>query len=391
MKDKSSHVAFGGVVWASAMRTSLLALAACRHGGVALIFALMLIPMTAAIGVAIDFGRVQMTARNIQGAVDAAALAGAEAFSTPTQQARTVAAAAALQYFNQNVRDLMPGVTLDAPTITAELNNDCSSQIGPTVTVAVNVTIPTTLISLVTPSMTARISAKASRPPVQFRLSGSNLVPSLTAADFDTLYWYRVPAGFTGVPSQTQLNYIGDNWQASNKPTSFTACISGGEKIGFALKAVHNQKRIQQMDGLGDPNAYGGVNLNTYWHYSTIYAPSSQNSTLFVDYPLRSGQRSNNVLQIIGIAQDGSQSPTFKAGVGFPLTGTKPFSSLAADGAVDCTALSPGTRIRYYWNDLGIATDWGGSIGWHDDLNYTDMVFDVTCEYSTSGTIVLVR
>jgi Flp pilus assembly protein TadG len=70
-------------------------------GTVAMIFGLMLIPMAAMIGLAVDFGRVYAVNSSTQGALDAAALAAGRAAQVEPTDTLNKASAAATAFFNQ--------------------------------------------------------------------------------------------------------------------------------------------------------------------------------------------------------------------------------------------------------------------------------------------------
>ena len=72
-----------------------------RSGAVAMIFGLMLIPMAAMIGLAVDFGRVYAVNSSTQGALDAAALAAGRAAQVEQTDTLNKASAAATAFFNQ--------------------------------------------------------------------------------------------------------------------------------------------------------------------------------------------------------------------------------------------------------------------------------------------------
>lgn len=72
-----------------------------QSGAVALIFGLMLIPMAAMIGLAVDFGRVYAVNSSTQGALDAAALAAGRVAQVETESMIEKASAAATAYFDQ--------------------------------------------------------------------------------------------------------------------------------------------------------------------------------------------------------------------------------------------------------------------------------------------------
>ena len=72
-----------------------------QSGNVAMLFSLLLIPLVALIGLAVDFGRVYSVTSHTQAALDAAALAAGRAAQLNSANAVTAASAAATAYFNQ--------------------------------------------------------------------------------------------------------------------------------------------------------------------------------------------------------------------------------------------------------------------------------------------------
>lgn len=88
---------------APAMRMALLLgrLRRDQSGNVAMLFGLLLIPLVAMIGLAVDFGRVYSVTSQTQGALDAAALAAGRTAQLSPNTAATDAPAAANAYFNQ--------------------------------------------------------------------------------------------------------------------------------------------------------------------------------------------------------------------------------------------------------------------------------------------------
>ena len=102
---KPAGIRNGSASWPSRASARLAALARRfardRSGAVAMIFGLMLIPMAAMIGLAVDFGRVYAVNSSTQGALDAAALAAGRAAQVEPNDTINKASAAATAYFNQ--------------------------------------------------------------------------------------------------------------------------------------------------------------------------------------------------------------------------------------------------------------------------------------------------
>src|SRR5262245_4401277 len=72
-----------------------------RSGNVAMMFALLVIPLVAALGLAIDMGRIYHVAMHTQGALDAAALAAGRVAQVEKTNTISKASAAASAYFDQ--------------------------------------------------------------------------------------------------------------------------------------------------------------------------------------------------------------------------------------------------------------------------------------------------
>ena len=72
-----------------------------QSGNVAMLFSLLLIPLVAMIGLAVDFGRVYSVTSHTQSALDAAALAAGRVSQLEKTDTVNKASAAATAYFNQ--------------------------------------------------------------------------------------------------------------------------------------------------------------------------------------------------------------------------------------------------------------------------------------------------
>ena len=72
-----------------------------RSGNVAIIFALLLVPIMGMIGLAVDFGRAHLIQSRTQAAVDAAALAAGRVAQVESTDKMNKAAAAATAFFDQ--------------------------------------------------------------------------------------------------------------------------------------------------------------------------------------------------------------------------------------------------------------------------------------------------
>jgi len=99
-----------------------------RSGNVAIMFALCLVPLLLAVGVAVDIGNVMSTKTRMQDALDAAALA-ALAETTPSHLREQVAQTTFLSSLPENLRDLSPQFSISI----TELGNNKSATASFTV------------------------------------------------------------------------------------------------------------------------------------------------------------------------------------------------------------------------------------------------------------------
>ena len=98
--SRRPHQAASNTVQSSA-GTLMRRLGQDRAGSVGMMFGLMVIPLTAIVGLAIDFGRAYSVHSHTQAALDAAALAAGRVAQLQKSDTVNKAAAAATAYFNQ--------------------------------------------------------------------------------------------------------------------------------------------------------------------------------------------------------------------------------------------------------------------------------------------------
>ncbi|MHA1545705.1 MAG: TadE/TadG family type IV pilus assembly protein [Alphaproteobacteria bacterium] len=106
-----------------------------NSGNVAVIFALLLVPLFAGLGAAVDFSRGFLVQRQLSGAIDAAALA----VGASTAQDPAVLGELAQNYFDANYK---PGGVGDAGTVSLNINNSVIS-------ISASTTVPTIILGLV--------------------------------------------------------------------------------------------------------------------------------------------------------------------------------------------------------------------------------------------------
>lgn len=322
-----------------------------QSGNVAMVFGLMLIPMVYSAGMGVDYTKALHYKSMMQSAVDAAALAGANAYvgSTSSSTASTVAT----NYMNRAISQLPANNGVNF-TVTPGSVSSGGSTTGYTVAVTATVQVPTSFMSLASVNlMNVQVAATAQNPTVTGSFNLNNF--SSNACDGNTIYWFPIPATSdptTYVPLNSALTKIFSNTGSNAQVTSFTMAASA--QVGFAMKNVTGQKC-----GYGT-NGFGGAQGSTHYFYSNLYPPSkvaypsvTQNRNLQVK-PMPAGQTMQQVLQ-------GLPDQTFS--YNFP------------NAAPSCGSLS-GQNTLYAWNDMG-----GGS----DDHDYNDGAYTFTCTVAGGG------
>ena len=311
-----------------------------RRAGVALLTALGMVPMLLSAGIAIDLSRVTAFRIALQNAADSAALAGAAVYSSSGKSSAAVTAAN--DYMTRAEADLPinDGVTFKATPGTQ--TNSSGATTGYTVSVTASAAVPTTLMSMVTPSVSTSVAARALNPEVSISASLGNWKSS--AWDANSIYWYVVPSDGS-LPTSADMHELFTN--DGPQPTSLPSItITAGQTIGFALKNVTGG-----IQGYG-PNQYGSQQGHTNWIYSQLSPPSKS------AYP---SEPANCSLEVV-VATSEDSSPTETAG--------SCSSATPANATLNCQQL-PGQTIYYFWNDMG------GSI---DDKDYNDAQYSVTCQ-----------
>lgn len=345
----------------------------CRRGSVALLFALLLMPTLLAIGVAVDFGRVYVATKTLQGIVDSAALAGAVVFSDATHEAQAISVASS--YFSTGIASMPSNVQVSGPTISTTTASNCAEDSAERITVAATASVTTTLMGMVVPSMDVAVSATAANPQVEIFLDVVNFDFNAVAGDLNTLYWFKVPDD-SSAPATSDLNYIISNITTSS-PTTITACISSTQEIGFSMSVSPAGKYHYY-----NVNTYGGKYGNTYYYHSTLFPPTKN---AYPSWPY------DGSLQIVDVNTDGSYpspttstfSPAGTYGYGYFPANAEPLADVASSGSVSCSRLDGG-KIHLYWNDMGPSDDPETNPSAYDDYNYTDGEITFSC---TSGTV----
>ncbi len=309
-----------------------------RRGVVAVLFALMVVPIVLAVGGGIDYMRAVQARSQLQSAVDAAAIAGAAAYNGLSASAGGQTTA---KGYMASIAASLPPVSNLVVTATPSTQTQSGTVSGYVMTVNATGTIPTTFLGLLEPTIAISASATALNPIVTITISLGGWNSS--AWDANTVYWYVVPSG-NGAPAASALHQLFTN-TATAPATNPSFQVSATQQIGFALQNVTGGKQ-----SYGN-NQYGGTPGSVHMFYSHMNPPGSS------AYPSVTRNCSLQVTATTGL----NALPAVPMGSCF----TTPF----AQAAPSCSQIN-GKVYNYAWNDMG---------GSRDDFDYNDAVFNFTC------------
>lgn len=256
-----------------------------RRSNVLLMTALMATVLMYSVGVAVDYMRAVQFRSTLQNTVDAAALAGATAYTSCASgtasggvvNAQNIATnvfnATALPWHIGSVALTANGSTTGSSPCSAGTGNPTAYQM--TVT-ASNVPIPTTFLSLIQPSMAISATATATNPVVTATANAAGWGSS--AYDANLIYVYPIPSdgslpsfpgggtiGSLASPNATVTNsqgvkftFLFSNLASSNG--SYTLNFAVSQKVGFMMYNVSNGKYCYVERSGGNPVSTGSVN-----------------------------------------------------------------------------------------------------------------------------------
>lgn len=358
----------------------LFAFGQSRRAAVAVMFAVMLVPLILGVGVGVDFARLASLKASLQSAADGAALAGASVLNQSSGS--TSAVTVATNYFNTGVAPLLASATVGSPTVTV------ASTIE--VQVTASAVLQTSFMSLVTGALTVNVLAIAEGPGYALQVSMSNNGFSSSAADSDSIYYYTVPSDGTvpAVSSMTLLftndpavdsNYKTDNAQAQN------VLLAASDVVGFAL--------VNKTGGLSSysPNAYGGKHNSTHIFYSSLAAPSMNAYSASGQGTYYTGKTYNsNCYQTAITATNSSYKPLTKSNTcnAYPCvtltSGNVLQNNLLVGSSCSTKTTANQTCQQLYENPTTFA--WNDMGGLSDDYDYNDAVYTVSCTPNATGT-----
>src|SRR5579883_753955 len=158
-------------------------------GAVAVLFGVLMIPLVVAAGVGVDYGRAALVRAQLQSAVDAAALAGASAYTSPSAQ--TSATTLAQNYVNNRTSAMPSGVTVTSSSVTPGTTGS-GNNVAYTMSVTATLSVPSMFLAVVRGPISVSASATARNPVVTASFNMGGFVSY--ACDINEIYWYIVPA-----------------------------------------------------------------------------------------------------------------------------------------------------------------------------------------------------
>ena len=320
------------------MSKAVLCLPADRRAGVALLTALGMVPMILAAGIAVDLSRVTAFRTALQSAADQAALAGATVYDSSGQA--TVAETVAKAYMTQAEAGLPANDGVSVNVVSGTSSGAGGATAGYTITVSASADVPTTLMSLVTPSVSTAVTASALNPAITLAPNGVSV--GNTTQDSNTVYWYVVHQDGSR-PSSADLHQMSAGGGAQITATA-------GDRIGFALCDHHNPTGAEDQQ-------------TTTWTYSQ---DQSDGSDMGQSCALRTVVRGEDQ------GDDAPDAPTSCP------------TDAQAQTVLNCQQI-PGQTVYYYWNDTS-GQSWDDSEGddghWDDgegDQSFNAARYSVTC------------
>ncbi|MDE2228685.1 MAG: hypothetical protein KGL11_06555 [Alphaproteobacteria bacterium] len=356
-------------------------LACNTEGAVAVLFAVLAIAIALAVGAGVDYGRAAEIRAALQSAVDAAALAGASAYTAPSAQ--STATALAQSYVAKGTSALPSNVTVKSTTVTPGTSGSGNS-VAYTMAVSVMVSVPTTFLSIYESAIIVTASATAKNPTVTATFDTGSFVSY--ACDANTVYWYVVPPD-GGVPAASAMNLLWSNTD-SNPPSTATFNVAASAQIGFAFENVTGA-RPPALGGCNyGNNMYGSQPGDTQWLYSSLQPPSASwdiapGGANTGTHGVYETDQDCALVVVEGTMKHGSMTfPSTPQGQCFSISGSDEYAygdgggsgetmaQAMTDAAPSCSQLG-GNTYQYDWNDMG---------GNPDTYNYgNDMQYSFSC------------
>jgi Flp pilus assembly protein TadG len=399
-------------------------------GSVSVVVAVSIVPLLVSMGIAIDMSHGVATRAALQTLADAASLAGANAYTDPTQgtTAQNVAQAYINSYAARSGMKITGSSVVVSPTSWAGYDS---------VSVSISATVPTLLLSVVNSSavnITTKSVAGISPTLLPLTVCGASIgCPSQltgsavksTAADFNAMFLYGVPKDSSGnyafnllPPNISGYWELGGNCSGlvDSSWTNQSRCNSA-----FGATVPSNQAKVlllppdqpiamvflNQNNGMAAPgssgygsNQYGADpgNFNLMFtallSLSTPASPSSaadgsvslmksmfgqtiskQSTNYSTTYTARKTATLSNCSVQIVLVLDPTNPPTSPPYPGQCLAPSDSRSGFQYAN-LSCNQIA-GRTFMYWWNDMGAPTD---------DLDYKNLSYMLTCQPGVSST-----
>jgi Flp pilus assembly protein TadG len=243
----------------------------------------LMIPLIAVVGCAVDYARVVQYKSDLQNAVDEAALAGAAALTAGDTKTKSAATTIAKSYFSRAI--LPASLSVSAPNAVADNSGTATlpnGNLAYTVQVSASATISNTLFSIFIPSVTLSATATAAEPLVTADLSLGQ--PNAQACDKNTLSIYEVPQNSNGTGydySISALSKLATTAFITVAPGAKLPSLAANQPLGIRLQ---NQTGGICGDTAGTPNPYGAPGQSTNYFYSSLLqngmSPSESNNPI---------------------------------------------------------------------------------------------------------------
>jgi Flp pilus assembly protein TadG len=361
-----------------------------QRGVTSLMLLVLLIPLLLAVGMAVDFARMVQFRSDLQNAVDEAALAGAAVFTDSSQS--TLAQTVATNYFRRAILPLNLSVSSGTPITNASgtINPALGGAGALTVQVSATATVPTTLMSLVAPSMvTITATATAANPKVSANLAFP--VKTSTACDGNTAYLYEVPANsnntgydysYNALTKLSASNFyqIYTSYSLSN-PRGQTAnptlpTFSVNQPLGVKLQNDTNGNsgtgNVNCGSAITGANSYGAPNGATQYFYSSLLM-NGQSPSEYANY-----KYSVDVTTSTSQTRQGSTTNVTSYTI-HPPASANPYN-LSATAQTPPSGLSYANQLATIFGEASCTSTPGSSKGGSTTTTYT-----CTTQYRTSA------
>jgi Flp pilus assembly protein TadG len=364
-----------------------------RRGSVALMAAVVALPVTMAAGMALDYSRAVTLRSELQELVSNSALAGASSYVSDSAQ--TIAASTALMYAQAIHLD---GFTVAGTPVVSAAPGTENGQTGYIVTVTVTYQLQNTFMSMVQANTQIQVTATAFNP-ILIPMFGTSKFSS-SAADGNALYTYVVPTGSNGKPNYTYTPVSTDLYEVDSNCTkaygdgNYTASSLCNSVQGYKMPTSQTPLQVSSTTPIAfalqnltgglvsyGTNGYGSTAGSQNWFYSGYltggYAADYTNNRttgtghnkVTTKYPT-TANCSLEVVDVTGMTTLPANPAISGSCLSLPTAG-----DTTGMYTITCSQLH-GRTLAYYWNDMG---------GGKDDLDYNDAVMTVSCTGGGNG------